>query len=64
MSLLAIGQEEKDRLQYEMQLFGNRGKKWKACFADRNYYEIHESGPVKAESIDDYILRPEDVRHL
>lgn len=62
MSLQAIEREARDRLQYEWQLSSNKGKRWKVGFADRNYCEIYESGPVKAQSENDYLLRLSNVR--
>ena len=62
MSLGAIEQEEEDRIQYELQLSGQGGKKWGMWPSPQDQKEIPKSGSVRVESSEDYILTLEKVK--
>ncbi len=61
MSLKAIQQEEEDRIQYELLLAGSGGKRYKPSFVDRDHKGEQESGPIRVNSSDDYILTLDKV---
>ncbi len=63
MSLASVEQEEKDRIQYEMQLTGQGGKKWKTWPAGQDRREESKRGPKKVASSEDYILTLENFKH-
>jgi hypothetical protein len=62
MSLEAIEQEEQDRIQYELQLSGQGGKKWGMWPPHQDRKRGQESGPVKVASSENYILTLEKVK--
>ncbi|KPK21677.1 MAG: hypothetical protein AMK69_21285 [Nitrospira bacterium SG8_3] len=62
MSLGVIEQEEEDRIQYELQLSGQGGKKWGVWPAPQNHNEKPKPGSVRVESSEDYILTLEKVK--
>jgi hypothetical protein len=62
MSLGVIEQEEEDRIQYELQLSGQGGKKWGMWPAPQDHKEKPKSGSVRVESSEDYILTLEKVK--
>ena len=64
MSLEALEQEEQDRIQYEMQLAGQGGKKSKVWpSSDQGRAEsTRRGGSVKVESSENYRLTLRDVR--
>jgi len=62
MSLQVIEQEEEDRIQYELQLSGQRGKKWGMWPSHQEHKGAPKSGPVTVASSEDYILTLEKVK--
>jgi hypothetical protein len=62
MSLGVIEQEEQDRIQYELQLSGQGGKKWAMWPSAQGHKEGPKSGPVRVQSSGDYILTLEKVK--
>ena len=62
MSLGVIEQEEEDRIQYELQLSGQGGKKWGMWPSSQDHKEKPKSGSVRVESSEDYILTLEKVK--
>ena len=62
MSLGVIEQEEEDRIQYELQLSGQGGKKWGMWPSPQDHKEKPKPGSVRVESSEDYILTLEKVK--
>ena len=62
MSLDAIEQEEEDRIQYELQLAGQGGNRWKTWPGSKKGNEQENSRPVQVQSSEDYILTLEKIR--
>ena len=60
MSLEDIEREDEDRIQYEMQLFGQGGKKIWALPSDQERKRKPKAGPVR--SSEDYKLTLEKVK--
>ncbi len=62
MSLEDIEREDEARIQFEMQLFGQGGKKSKVLAWDEKRNREPTAGPVSVESGEDYILTLEKVK--
>ena len=62
MSLEAIEQEEQDRIQYELQLSGQGGKKWGMWPPHQDRKRGPEPGPARVASSENYILTLEKVK--
>jgi hypothetical protein len=62
MSLKDIEREDEDRVQYEMQLFGQGGKKNKAWPSDPERKRKPKAGPERLESSEDFRLTLETVK--
>ena len=63
MSLDDLEREEEDRIQYEMQLAGQGGKKCKVWpSSDQRGTEPQKTGPAKVETTADYRLTLRNVR--
>ncbi len=62
MSLEDIEREDEARIQYEMQLFGQGGKKSGARPSDQDRNRKPKAGPVRVASGEDYILTLEKVK--
>jgi hypothetical protein len=63
MSLDDFEREEEDRIQYEMQLAGQGGKKCKVWpSSDHRGTEPKKAGPAKVETTADYRLTLRNVR--
>jgi len=62
MSLEAIEQEEQDRIQYELQLSGQGGKKWGMWAPHQDRKIRPEPGPARVASSENYILTLEKVK--
>ena len=62
MSLKVVEQEEEDRIQYELQLAGQGGKKWRTWSSGQDRKGKARPGPVTVESSEDYILTVEKVK--
>ena len=57
MSLRTIELEEEDRIQFEMQMLGQGGKKAKIWAPE----PVQDSGPARVQSSENYILTLEKV---
>ena len=62
MSLQVVEQEEEDLIQYELQLAGQGGKKWRIWSSGEDRKGKLKPGPVTVESSEDYILTLEKVK--
>jgi hypothetical protein len=62
MSLEDIEREDEDRIQFEMQLFGQGGNKTKARSYDKKHKRQPEVRPGRVRSGEDYILTLEKVK--
>lgn len=62
MSLDAIEKEEEDRIQYELQLAGQGGNRWKTWPASKSRKDAEVSRPMKVQSSEDYILTLEKIK--
>jgi len=62
MSLEIIEQEEQDRIQYELQLSGQGGKKWGMWPSHQDRKTGPEPGPARVTSSENYILTLEKVK--
>lgn len=62
MSLEVIEQEEEDRIQYELQLAGQGGKKCRMYSLDAGPKGKTKPGPVRVDSSEDYILTVEKIK--
>jgi hypothetical protein len=63
MSLRIIDQEEEDRIQYELQLSGQGGRRLGMWAPGRGRDRNAESERVRVKSSEDYILTLEKVSH-
>ena len=61
MSLQAIEEEEDGRIQYELQLSGQGGKRCKVWPLDQEHEREPKGGTAKVESNENYILTVEEV---
>ncbi len=62
MSLEDIEREDEARIQYEMRLFGQGGKKSRAWSSDKERKGKPKAGPQRLVSSEDYILTLEKVK--
>jgi hypothetical protein len=62
MSLEMIEEEEQDRIQYELQLSGQGGKKWGMWPPNQDRKTRPEPGPARVASSENYILTLEKVK--
>jgi len=61
MTIEDLEREEQDRIQYEMQLAGQNGKRWGSFSSGKDRLQKPRTGPVRVESSENYILTVEDV---
>ena len=62
MSLERIEQEEEDRIQYELQLTGQGGNRWKTWPGSKKGRQAEEASSVRVQSSEDYILTLEKIK--
>jgi len=62
MSLDRIEQEEQDRIQFELQLAGQGGKKCKLGAWDQERRENQKAGTARVQSSENYILTLDQVK--
>lgn len=62
MSLDRIEQEEQDRIQFELQLAGQGGKKCRLGAWDRERQENPKGGTARVQSSENYILTLDQLK--
>ncbi len=62
MTLEDIERQEDERIQYELQLLGAGGKRYRPLHSGQERRREPEAGPVRVKSSEDYILTLEKVK--